>query len=418
MKLLPLFPRGIGTREVESLGSFLMRSAIAHRMPTPGLMATLFYYFSGKRDKTVTQQNNCYRLASHEASLARPAKGAIRFAEVLNRIYGTGVFSSLGLLRLYPEFRGFRGAFFTGFRWCPICWQQDLESGQDPYFRYIWSLSGYNTCDTHECRLIDRCVACGVKVTLALRRSLYHCSGCGASLMEDENVLRREPLEELYRDIVDAVEFIQLNPDWQLSPGGARALFPKFMIDAVCEDDQRWMAQRLLGNYQEKPTFVQLRRLCWFFRVDLWRVLSSRNKQLPLLKLDGECAEFPPGIEIRTKIRPPGDDKLLAQLKRLLHANTNCPKPARFYAREIGISTSGFQYRYPELYKRIVSFYEFHQRAERTKLKMQIDMVLAFMRDDGSLDRGVKKICRELMADWGFPKNVSREKIKHFRDSI
>ena len=49
---------------------------------------------------------------------------------------------------------------------------------------------------------------------------------------------------------------------------------------------------------------------------------------------------------------------------------------------------------------------------------MLIDIVLELMRSEGSLDRGVKKICLELMSDWGFPKNVSREKIKEFRDSL
>lgn len=419
MKLLPIYPRGLGTREVEGLGSFLMRSAAAHGMATPDFAVALVSHFSdlADQDDTISTQDITNRPVESRTGLTWPGGWASRLASLLNVIYETDLFTSLGLLRLYPEFRHFHRLFIRGFQWCPICWQQDLLRSQEPYFRYVWSLDGYNTCEIHECCLIDCCSQCGSKVTHSIRRRVCDCAKCGASLLEDKNGLRRRPISHSYRDVLEVVEFIQLNPEWRLKPDGANDLLPEFMLDYV-EEEHRWTAQQRLASYQKKPTFIKLRRLCWFFGVDLWRVLASQNMQLPLLKPNDACDQFPPGMEVRAKVRPPGHDAVISQLKDLMHANSDLPQPAKFYAKEIGISTSGFQHRYPELYNRIVSFYEFHRRSERAKLKMEIEVVLALMKYEGSLSRGVKKICSELMSDWGFPKNVSREKIKEFRDSL
>ncbi len=396
-----------------------MRSAAAHRMATPDFAVTLVSHFSdlAVEDDTIPIGDITSRPLESRTGLTWPGGWAKRLASLLNAIYETDVFTSLGLLRLYPAFRHFQRLFIAGFRWCPICWQQDLLRGQEPYFRYIWSLSGYTTCENHKCRLSDCCPACGAKMTHRIRPRVSDCAKCGASLLEDKNVLWREPINHSYCDILEVVEFIQLNPEWRLKPNGANGLFPEFMLDYV-EEEHRWTAQKRLSSYQKKPTFIKLRRVCWSFGVDLWRVLASQDMQLPLLKPNAACEEFPPGMEVRAKIRPPGHDAVISQLKDLMHANADHPKPAKFYAEEIGISTSGFQHRYPELYNRIVSFYEFHRRSERAKLKMQIEVVLALMKCEGSLSRGVKKISSELMSDWGFPKNVSREKIKEFRDSL
>jgi hypothetical protein len=229
---------------------------------------------------------------------------------------------------------------------------------------------------------------------------------------------RRKPGAYYYQDLIDVIKFIQENPGWRLDRGSVRGLCPKFLLADVMDYGQRWTAEQLLATYQKSPSFTTLRRVSWFFRIDLWRLISGRNKQLPLLKLDGQCERFPPGLSSRTKTSPPGNDEIMSGLRKLMYANADSPKPVKFYARSLGMSSDGFHYRYPDLYKRIVDYFEYHRQAERVRLRMQVDTVLELMKNEGSLDRGVKKVCRELMEEWGFPKNVSREKIKEFRDAM
>lgn len=421
MKLLPIYPRGLGTRGVESLGSYILRCAVAHRVSSNRLSAALLSPSGITQLNSPTPRTNtegAARPLSHNAILSSPNNLALRLAHSLDEVYETNAFSSLGLLKLYPHFLGFQGLFRWGFQWCPVCWEQDVDSGQSPYFRYVWSFKGYKACGEHQCSLIDACPNCGKEITHALRSLLTECSECGGTLMGQEITRRRNAGAYYYRDLVEVVEFIQQNPDWYLAPGSVRSLCPKYLLSQVMDYGQRWTAEQLLATYQRNPTFTTLRRVSWFFRIDLWRLVSGRNKQLPLLKLDGECGRFPPGLGSRTKTSPPGNDEIMRGLRKLMYANADSPKPAKFYAQSLGMSSDGFHYRYPDLYKRIVEYFEYHRHAERVRLRMLVDTVLELMKNEGSLDRGVKKVCRELMEDWGFPKNVSREKIKEFRDAV
>lgn len=421
MKLLPIYPRGLGTSRVESLGSYILRCGIAHRIPSNRLSRALISPSGITKENIPTPRPTIEGVARpipYNGTLASPNSVSLQLSSALDAVYETNAFSSLGLLRLYPHFLGFRNILRDGFRWCPICWEQDVETGQSPYFRYIWSLRGYQACEEHQCAIIDSCPYCGNEITHALRNVLTKCSKCCESLMGESVTRRRQPGIYYYQDLIDVVNFIQENPKWRMDPGNVQSLCPKYLLAEVVEDTHRWPAEQLLATYQNKPTFTTLRRVSWFFRIDLWRLISGRSKQLPLLKLDGDCGRFPPGLASRAKTNPPGNDQIMRHLKDLMHANADSPKPARFYARTLGISSDGFRHRYPDLYKLIVEYYEYHRRAERAQLRMMIDIVLELMKSEGSLDRGAKKICHELMTEWGFPKNVSREKIKEFRDSL
>ena len=421
MKLLPIYPRGLGTGGVESLGSYVLRCGIAHRLGSSKLTAALLSPSGISHLNSPASRCNsecAARPLPNRSTLASPNNLAVRIARALDAVYETNAFSSLGLLKLYPHFLGFKGIFRMGFQWCPVCWEQDVDSGQAPYFRYVWSFKGYEACEKHQCSLIDACPSCGKEITHALKNVLTECSKCGAELVGEAITRRRNAGVVYYRDLVEVVEYIQQNPEWRLSGGSVRRLCPKYLLSEVMEYGQRWTAEQLLDTYQKKPTFTMLRRVSWFFRIDLWRLISGRDKQLPLLKLDGECERFPPGIDSRTKTSPPGNDEIMRGLRKLMYANADSPRPAKFYAQSLGMSSDGFHYRYPDLYKRIVEYFEYHRHAERVRLRMLVDTVLELMKSEGSLDRGVKKVCRELMEDWGFPKNVTREKIKEFRDAM
>ena len=419
MKFLPIYPRGLGTADVESLGSFLVRSATAHRLSANQFAACLVtegreFLTEGSWLKRWRSRN----LLSQNDPLASPNKTARALVDILDRLYETNVFRSLGLFALYPHFTEFKWIFRTGFAWCPLCWQEDVESGQAPYFRFIWAVKCYRVCDLHHCRMVSRCGVCGELFNFWLRDKMEVCRRCKSSLYDEEHTCLAEPSNGYYQDILGFVKFIQDNPGWQFEAPDKRDLLPAYLSDEI--EGLRFQAQgnKLLKRYAESPSLFRLRSACWFFQLDLWRVLSLTQKQLPLFKEEFYGRKVPHSLQGDERSCLLDNDKMLAKLKKLLHENTMSPRPAKFYARQLGISSDGLKYRFPQVYSRMVQYYDFHKNAERSKLKMEIDLVLEMMGREGSLEMGVKKICHELMREWGFPKNVSREKIKKFRDSI
>jgi hypothetical protein len=428
MRFLPLTPRGIGTLEVESLGSFIQRLAILHCVSLDVLLKLLVIENADTGAVTKKQLDRAYqkkRFFPNGFAFSSPSATTEFLIKLLQETYEKEWFSSLGLFRIYPAFQKFRGVFSHSLRWCPQCWRCDIVEQGIPYFRAYWGFQEVSHCRLHKRELLESCPECGTRFGASYRHHLHKCQKCGFDLSKAPAGLH--PLSEelnLPFDLIDLLQCIQDDENWNAGIFVDRAKFssmPKYFKDEIYFDNFR---RRSIPKDVElfepaEPTFVRLRRICNYYGIRLSDVISRKEVQhcfffgpLPTAPADGL---YP---KIAKKSANLSKKRMLEKLKTLLQENAHSPKPVKFYAGQLHVSSDCLAHRYPRLYRRIVEHYEFYVRASRVLLEMKIDIVLELMFSEKELDRGVKKICQELMEIWGFPKNLSREHVKKFRDEV
>lgn len=162
MKLYRLHPYGIGSSEVESVSSFLIRLATLHGLSVNELRAlTLNRYTEDSRsaDERVRSAYAIQKI-SH---LVRPTDFARQIAEQLTAATQQRRIASMTFLPLGDEFGRQKGVFRNNIAWCPLCFSEQSELGQMPHLQLIWSIRDYCICHLHKCEIIERCPHCQSK---------------------------------------------------------------------------------------------------------------------------------------------------------------------------------------------------------------------------------------------------------------
>jgi hypothetical protein len=269
MKLLPIYPRGVGTVEVESLSSYLLRCAISHQISGEQLVRVLIEEIADPKCEEPSEikfiKNASKRMLA-SASLVRNNRVSLGLAAILDRVYGTEAFKGLGLFSLGNTPFRVSQELMSGYRWCPLCWEEDLDKNQQPYFRYIWSFHGHAKCERHGVVLQERCSHCSAPVSFAYRPDLWRCKMCDSSLLGRSypSGQDQELTNSGMHDLVDLVEFIQANPRWLLD---FQALVGSDSKGAYAKESAVLAlhgSDPICKKFQRKPTFYNLRQACFF----------------------------------------------------------------------------------------------------------------------------------------------------------
>lgn len=418
----------MGTLDVESLGSFLLRLSILHGMQLDMFLKLLVAENSNKdllEHRQIELAFSKKPFASYDTAFNSPCLKNATIISLLHETYGNSWFSSLGLFKLYPVFQTFRGVFSRSFRWCPTCWRDDLSQHGVPYFRAHWGFEEVSRCRVHERELLDRCPKCGACIRGGYRQHLHICKKCGFDLSK----AHPRPYKACEKpivppDLMDLLWCIQDDENWAPEIYVRRACFyglRNYFSDSgkFAKNGRRTLPSEVRLCERDEPTFVGLRRICNYYGLRLSDIISREEVQTSFFF---EALPTKPVENLYPKIEKKranvSKSKMLEKLKRLMNENARSPKPVTFYAGQLGISADGLAHRFPRLYRRMADYYKCHVRSSRVLLGMEIDTVLELMRSEKDLDRGVKKVCQDLMVSWGFPKNLSREHIKKFRDEV
>lgn len=173
-KLNPVAPFGIGTRDVESMTSYICRVAMSHCITGYDLTRKVGRHM----DWEINPKFN-WRL-TNPSGIAGTAE---RWSRALSEL--TGV-ENLNLLTLLP-WRGViaeSALMANSSRWCPCCFAEDRATGRTPYLRLAWDIGAVTACATHHTKLTDACPECGHQK--ARDDSAYivpgWCTKCGAFL--------------------------------------------------------------------------------------------------------------------------------------------------------------------------------------------------------------------------------------------
>ena len=195
-RLVSLAPLGLGTAQVESLGSYYLRLADAHSLqPTTLAWEVVFPEKSGQSRKCEEGWKRPYF-----SGIGLPTQKWVSRLEELTKVDGL-VSLTLGFMR---ERVSTLGLVCKSNRWCPICFQEDQEQGV-PYGRLLWTFHAVTCCPKHRTKLIENC-SCGGYIPRArtISKTLSNvCVNCsrdlgGAQIQHpkpaDDDELRRAEL--------------------------------------------------------------------------------------------------------------------------------------------------------------------------------------------------------------------------------
>lgn len=172
-----LTPMGLDTPDVESLTSYVCRLAYSHGMTSQKLVDWVLGHF---------EHSVCDKYGWHQRNLSSMSAESEQWAAWLSEL--TGV-ASLDRLTLAPlrHLLGSPGLAPKSDRWCPCCFAEDKQRGEEPYLRLAWDIAPVDACLRHTVQLTSICPHCqrrNVRNRVAIAVPGY-CTACGGFLGEE-----------------------------------------------------------------------------------------------------------------------------------------------------------------------------------------------------------------------------------------
>ena len=183
-RLFSLQPLAVGTSQVESLGSYIIRLAEAHVVTVGDLAGREIARQNGCKDSKGSPRSRVrYRRGGHGFhALSYEINGihwqARKWTARINRATGR---SDLELLTLLPFAKVLSAMLLLKPRraWCPFCYEEDRQKGPI-YERLAWTINAVTVCSRHCVPLLSRCQHCNrPQPALAVYSHPGRCSHCG-----------------------------------------------------------------------------------------------------------------------------------------------------------------------------------------------------------------------------------------------
>lgn len=147
-----LEPLGLGTRNVESLLSYLCRLAVSHSTSTLSLSRTVAQRF----EHDVARNFEWY-----ERQLSGIRESALTWSSALSAMTSVPRLDRLTFLPWQQVISQNGLSMVSQGQYCPMCLAEDQADGRIPYFRLAWESKAVSVCHTHGVRLVRHCPSCG-----------------------------------------------------------------------------------------------------------------------------------------------------------------------------------------------------------------------------------------------------------------
>jgi transcriptional regulator with XRE-family HTH domain len=146
----------------ESLHSVLKRICETNQLTVNAVLAGIVL------PSLKTPQDRLTKMVSPVHLINRGCLVSIKLVAQLQELTGMSGLSKLTLQELVG-LRGIGVLAITRYRkWCPACFDDDVETAIGPYDRLIWSISDVQACPVHHAMLQSICQSCGAGPFMAL----------------------------------------------------------------------------------------------------------------------------------------------------------------------------------------------------------------------------------------------------------
>lgn len=178
-------PIGIGTENVESFSSYLIRIAFVHNITVGHLINKLVIPEMNKNylDRSVAYGGN--RFYEGAKSVNGYMENSTELVRIFQQLTSRKDLSSLTLYHL-KDFIPLRNLLKECLSWCPECIKNWKSRNKSVYYPLIWFLKPVKICKNHKCLLNDRCPQCSRRIDVLRRQMLPgYCPHCFTSLDQD-----------------------------------------------------------------------------------------------------------------------------------------------------------------------------------------------------------------------------------------
>jgi hypothetical protein len=173
-RLYSLPPKGIGTAQVESLTSYVMRLANAHAVSPGTLVRQEIFPFLTIRPQRLSgvPLYSINGLGTHFTD----------WVNALQRLTLRGDLDGLTLLP-WQNLLASEGSLRRYRMWCPLCYEDRRIENDGVYDSLLWMLSSVTACPAHAVPLEERCPRCKKRcLPLPARGIVGYCHHCNAWL--------------------------------------------------------------------------------------------------------------------------------------------------------------------------------------------------------------------------------------------
>lgn len=368
-QLFALPPCGLGTPASESLSSYVVRLAQAHRVRVQTLVAQVLRPALGtERGRPIYRQ-----LAGFWGRDAVTINGTSGLTETwvttLGQLTGRGDLSGL-TMRGWAEVLASRELLRLTRLWCPRCYAE--AAGGVVYDRLQWALACVTVCQEHQRALEHRCPVCGrTQRVLAPHSRPGCCSWCGAWLGQPAATGEREEqpaLEPRQLWAVQAVgELIAQAPSQEPQPGREQIQQVVNAMVARMPWRQPCRLARLLNttssavyawnNGRSLPQMDNLLRLSACVKLSPYQLLTDADIASRLRTVRLGSIDTPPA-ERRRVYQRYDPVVLLAALQEALESSTLPPASVRAIAQQLRTSVSQLRAYAPEQCRAISARYQ------------------------------------------------------------
>lgn len=414
-KLFPIPMQGQGTAEVESLPSYLLRSAYAHGA-SGGVLHQVIHELGGCSRKSIAG-------VSGIATLARVNQFTWELRDRLAEF--TGHDMNCEPLRFLDNQVYCISTEIEAFRWCPECLAEMARIDAPLYFKQLWHMTAVGHCPVHRVRLSKCCEFCGCKQhSLKARHPVGYCAECG---------------EPLYKRLVP-LSFDDLQPSWECPSHDVLEIFEKaakpgmavngrfdacWFIRSMAESayegrknshlsgELRDLLREYGRNYKGNCRLVSLRRLAYLMNMSLYELLASSGQAYPLPYSTLDMQALPEHLKIRKK--KARSHKRVYQKVAVYLEEQKSPPSLKQVARFAKVSVGYLEYRFPSLVRKIVESYQVHRKQQALVNRYRAQAAaLRFFTDDGYADhtQSRKEAYRVLKEETGLPKWVLKDAIQ------
>lgn len=365
--LYPLKPEGINTPFVESLISYVVRLAKAYYVSPKALV---LQEIGPYLEKPI--HPDASRIHSFWSENAHTLNGMnTSTSNWVQRLEDLTLRKDLRLLTMmtWSEVISRIGMFHTTKAWCPICYEEWRQSGQEVYDPLVWSFRSVVICIRHHRYLSLRCPYenCRKTPPLLTSRSLPgHCPKCGGWLgsSSTKNItdnLQETDIPDLHYWIAGAVGDLVASASDFLNPLKREALVERirFSLEKVAHGNMRILAsqlgvsERLIQAWlhgQQIPKLTTILQMC--VRLDMSPMCFLTGKD-PVI--DGRSpSQFSlkgfQGVSARKRKAPTDPTNLRKALEAALLDDSRPGRSVTEIALQLGYSKTTVPYQYfPDL---------------------------------------------------------------------
>jgi len=221
-------PQALGSGDVESLASFLLRTAHSHSVAPSALVK---YLHSQHGSALAKDYKEMYRVSGY---VGASGSGAFARALVAATEMTTGR-SGLSAMTLtaFAEFQGTQRLIARRRRWCPIC-VAGHAGYEGAYGKLLWTLEAVTACPDHGCVLVEDC-GCTIRPVIPAGQKKLHpgvCPRCCRSLDSASCAPQIAATDESIVKAKLAMELLVLAQQPDFDSARARSRFVQFLSSA------------------------------------------------------------------------------------------------------------------------------------------------------------------------------------------